>query len=189
MQINKNKSLEDLQGEVWKDIPDYEGFYQISNMGRVKSLLRVIEKSNGRKMTFKSKILSLNKHYKNEYLSVMIRIFEKHQRKSIHRLVGELFVNNDEEKFEINHIDSDKSNNRFDNLEWVSRSENQTHMAKNKKKTSIYSGVYKIRDNKFISHICHNSKKVLIGSYRTELEAYQARKKYELENNINNKYS
>jgi hypothetical protein len=98
-------------------------------------------------------------------------------------------VNNDEEKFEINHIDSDKSNNRFDNLEWVSRSENQTHMAKNKKKTSVYSGVYKIRDDKFISNICHNSKKILIGSYKTELEAYQARKKYELENNINNKYS
>jgi hypothetical protein len=189
MQTNNNKSLDDLEEEIWKDIPDYEGYYQVSNMGRVKSLLRIIQKSNNRIMTFQPKILSLNKHYKNGYFSVHLRIFDKVERKSVHRLVGLLFLDAVKDKLEINHIDSEKSNNRYDNLEWVSRSENASYMYKKKSKTSIYTGVYKVREGKYISNICHNGKKIRIGSFKTEEEAYQSRKQFELENNIDNKYS
>ena len=133
---NENHSLQDLEGENWKDILEFEGYYQVSNMGRVKSLHRVIHKSNGRIMTFKPKILLVNKHYKNNYNSVFLRVFDKFKRKSLHRAVAECFLEPIENKTEINHIDSDKSNNRFDNLEWVNRGENQSHMSKNKTKTS-----------------------------------------------------
>lgn len=174
--------------EIWKDIPEYEGYYAISNMGRVKSHLRIVHKSNGKIMTFKSKILSLNKHYKNGYLSVYLRVFDKYERKSIHRLVALMFLDSVDENLEVNHIDSDKNNNKFTNLEWVSRRENQCHMAKRKPKTSKYTGVNKLREDKFLSYICHKSKKIRIGSFKTEIEAYEARKKFELENNIYNKY-
>ena len=189
MQINNIKSLENLEGEIWKDIPEFEGYYQVSNMGRVKSLLRVVEKSNNRKMTFQPKILSLNKHYKNGYISAYLRVFDKKERKSVHRLVASIFLDSVNNKLEINHIDSDKSNNRFDNLEWVSRRENQSFMGKNKSKTSIYTGVHKPNYNRFIATIYYNGKKITIGSFKTEEEAYQSRKQFELENNIDNKYS
>lgn len=189
MQTNNNKLLDDLEGEIWKDIPDYEGYYQVSNMGRVKSLLRIIQKSNNRIMTFQPKILSLNKHYKNGYFSVHLRIFDKVERKSVHRLVGLLFLDAVKDKLEINHIDSNKSNNRYDNLEWVNRRENQSFMCKNKNKTSIYTGVHKPNYSRFISTIYHNGKNIILGSFKTEEEAYQSRKQFELENNIDNKYS
>ena len=89
---NENHSLQDLEGEIWKDILEFEGYYQVSNMGRVKSLHRVIHKSNGRIMTFKPKILLVNKHYKNNYNSVFLRVFDKFKRKSLHRAVAECFL-------------------------------------------------------------------------------------------------
>lgn len=175
--------------EIWKDIPEYEGYYAISNMGRVKSHLRVVHKSNGKIMTFKSKILSLNKHYKNGYLSVHLRVFDKSQRKSVHRLVALMFLDLADVNLEVNHIDSDKNNNKFTNLEWVSHMENQCHMAKKKFKTSKYTGVSKSREGKFISNIYYKNKRIIIGSFKTEIEAYEARKQFEQENNIDNKYS
>jgi hypothetical protein len=187
-----NNSLQDLEGEIWKDIIGFEGYYKVSNMGRVKSLFRVVNKSNGRIMTFQSKILSLNKHYKNGYYSVCLRFFDKVKRLSVHRLVGKYFLEPIKNKNEINHIDNDKSNNRYDNLEWVNRAENQCYFYKDKSKTSKYSGVYLSKDTKkrkYIAHICHNAKKIRLGRFETEEEAYKARKQFELDNNIINKYS
>lgn len=189
---NKNKSLQDLEGEIWKDIIGFEGYYQVSNMGRVKSLHRVVHKSNGRIMTFKPKILSINKHYKNGYYSVFLRVFDNFKRKSLHRAVAECFLEPIENKTEINHIDSNKSNNKADNLEWVNRVENQCHMYKNTPKTSKYTGVFVSKDTKkrkYLAHIFHNSKRIIIGRFETEEEAYKARKQFELDNNIVNKYS
>ncbi len=184
-----NNSLQDLEGEIWKDIIGFEGCYQVSNMGRVKSLLRVVNKSNGRIMTFKPKILSLNKHYKNGYFSVYLRVFNKVIRLNVHRLVGQYFLEQIENKNEINHIDNDKSNNRYDNLEWVNRRENQCIMFKSRKKTSVYTGVHKPNYNKYISTIYYKGKKIVIGSFKTEEEAYKSRKQFEIDNNIINKYS
>lgn len=187
-----NNSLQDLEGEIWKDIIGFEGYYQVSNMGRVKSLFRVVNKSNGRIMTFQPKILSLNKHYKNGYYSVFLRVFDKAKRLSVHRLVGEYFLEPTENKTEINHLDYDKSNNVYTNLEWVNHTENQCHMHKNKIKTSKYTGVFISKDTKkrkYLAHICHNSKRINIGRFETEEEAYKARKQFELDNNIINKYS
>lgn len=140
-------------------------------------------------MLFQEKIINQTKHAKNGYYSVGLNDGFINSRINVHRLIALHFIPLVENKIEVNHIDFDKSNNRFDNLEWVSRSENQCHMSKKKNKTSIYIGVYKIREGKFISHICHNGKRIRIGSFKTELEAYQSRKQFELENNIDNKYS
>ena len=117
--------------EIWKDIKSYEGRYQISNFGRVKSLPRIAYRSTS---SFKvsEKIL---KSGLDKLGYERIRLGSKaHNDKStykVHRLVAIAFVDNADSKAEVNHRDSIKTNNRADNLEWSSRKENMQHAAKN----------------------------------------------------------
>lgn len=108
----------DLLGEIWKDIPGYEGLYQVSNFGRVKSL------NFGR--TGVHRVLKIQK-YPNKYTKVDLRHNGIIHTRNIHRLVAESFIPNPENKTDVNHIDGDKHNNRVENLEWVTRSENMKH--------------------------------------------------------------
>ena len=102
--------------EIWKDISGYEGLYQISNLGRVKSFPR-----NG---TIKSeRILNLF-HTKDGYLFVCLRNKGRSYPK-IHRLVAEAFLDNPYNKETVNHIDGNKENNNVNNLEWATRSEQE----------------------------------------------------------------
>lgn len=100
--------------EVWKPIDGFDG-YKVSNLGRVWS------DKTGR-------FLSANIRSRTApYLEVQLCIKQKHKHKSIHRLVAEAFIDNPEGKEQVNHIDGDKQNNRVDNLEWVTCSENAIH--------------------------------------------------------------
>lgn len=109
--------------EIWKPIKGYEGLYEISNLGRVKSLSRVTP-HNGR--VYPTKILKPHINTK-KYLDVELSQNGLKQRYRIHRLVAETFIPNPNNKPQVNHIDCDKSNNRVDNLEWCDNSENQRH--------------------------------------------------------------
>ena len=118
-----------MEEEIWKDIKGYEGLYQVSNLGRVKSLDKYVNCKNNHKRLIPGKILAPEvggKNYKIEgygYYHVMLYKERKGSSKNIHRLVAETFViNPDPENFkEINHIDENKLNNRADNLEWCNR--------------------------------------------------------------------
>lgn len=96
--------------EIFKDIKGYEGLYQVSNMGNVKSL------GNGGSNS-KEKILKPQKNYKN-YLFVGLWKQGKRKFYLIHRLVAEAFINNPNNYEEVNHRDEDKTNNTIENLEW-----------------------------------------------------------------------
>lgn len=112
--------------EIWKDIPGYKGYYQASNLGRIKSLHRTIIRSNGWKQTFRERILIPVKQ-KNGYLAVQLRKVNYGGSYYIHKLVIESFKDNVFKKSDINHIDSNKLNNNIINLEYATRSENMKH--------------------------------------------------------------
>lgn len=117
--------------ELWKDVTGYEGLYQVSNLGRVRSLDHETEVVRGGStliISKKGKVLSPTKR-KHGYLGVMLYGKGGHKKRgfktfSVHRLVAEAFVENPNGYDEVNHIDECKQNNRADNLEWCDRKYN-----------------------------------------------------------------
>ena len=110
--------------EIWKDVKGYEGSYQVSNLGRVKSLDRIIVYSNGRIHNQKGK--NINGFINTSgYMSVDLYKNGKSKKHYIHRLVATMFIDNPRDKNEINHIDENKLNNCAKNLEWCTSSENK----------------------------------------------------------------
>lgn len=104
--------------EIWKDISGYEGVYQVSNWGNVKSLERSVNIKSSSKKLFpvKEKILTPSKN--TRYCFVTLRKNKKSYRHSVHRLVAEAFIPNPLNLPEVNHKDENKRNNSVDNLEW-----------------------------------------------------------------------
>jgi len=116
--------------EIWKDIRGFEGKYQISNLGRVRSLDRfeIVTNPRGKFKRFrKGKILSLND---NGHGYLTVKLGRKGGRHYVHRLVAEHFVDNPLNLPEINHIDNNTKNNVASNLEWTTRQDNILHMVK-----------------------------------------------------------
>jgi len=185
---HQNLSLKDMEGEIWKDIEGFEGYYQISSLGRVKSLSRLVCRGYVYYMC-KDKIRKI-KVNRIGYIRVTLWLENKSKSFLIHRLVALNFIDNPNKKSEVNHIDSIKFNNNLKNLEWVSSLENKSHRKKFKTTRSKYVGVSFGNKNKnaWQSSIFHNNKNIYLGIYKTEEEAYQVRCEYEKNNNIENKY-
>lgn len=118
-------SLEDFEGEVWKDIIDYEGWYQVSNMGRIKSLDRWIEYApripGGKKSIRFQKGTIIKASIYGQYLICHLKKNNKSKAIKFHRLVCSTFHPNPHNLPEVNHINELKSDNRADNLEWCTR--------------------------------------------------------------------
>lgn len=109
--------------EVWKDIKGYEGLYQVSNFGRIKSLER---KRIDRNQILPEKILSIRKK-ENGYLTVSLNKNTKDKKHLVHRLVAQAFIPNIDNKPCINHKDENKTNNNVDNLEWCTHKYNSNY--------------------------------------------------------------
>lgn len=115
--------------EIWKDVCGYAGVYQVSNFGNVRSLDRYIK---GHKSEFLKKGSTMKQTKRTK--GYMFVSFSHEKRKltcSVHRLVATAFIDNLEDKPQVNHIDCNKSNNSVLNLEWCTNSENQIHAFKN----------------------------------------------------------
>jgi hypothetical protein len=112
--------------EIWKDVIGFEGSYQVSNMGNIKSLEREIKHFRGGLMTLKERILNPCANSKGYSIAILSKENKRHV-KSMHRLVASAFIHNHENKITVNHKNGIKNDNRLINLEWATVSENVKH--------------------------------------------------------------
>lgn len=114
-----------LPMECWRWIPGYEGWYQVSTRGRVRSVDRWVTDNTGRKYLIKGKILKPTRD-KDGYLTVNLHRDGKKRTFKIHRLVAMAWLDNPEGKPQVNHRDEDKTNNSVENLSFMTAKENVT---------------------------------------------------------------
>ena len=107
-----------MEQEIWKDVVGYEGLYQVSNLGRIRSLAKI---NKNKEKLIKQAIQN------NGYVHVCLCKNKATKIKTVHRIVALAFIPNTLNKPEINHKDGNKQNNCVDNLEWVTRKENVNH--------------------------------------------------------------
>lgn len=168
-----------MQEEVWKDIPEYEGCYQVSNQGNVRSLDRLVMMKGKYKFIKKGKLMSPHINGRG-YLSTVLSVNSKRETFTIHRLVALAFFNHRYDKslgLVIDHIDGNKFNNNIKNIQIITQRDNTIKSLDKKNKTSKYIGV-----SKYIKHsnirwrgsIWKNGKQFFTKSYIEEDEAYKA---------------
>lgn len=146
--------------EIWKDIKGYEGLYQVSNTGKVRSLDRTVIGKNNSKRLIYGKELSKTDNGRG-YDKVALQNDGRNTRKicKVHRLVAETFIPNPENKPEVNHINCNKKDNRVSNLEWSTSSENSKHAYDNNlKNVSRSKRVARINDEGKILEIFNSAR-------------------------------
>lgn len=116
--------------EIWIDVLGYEGFYKVSNTGKLKSLKRIIKRNDGKYNHIFEKIMTGGKTPRG-YTFHCLKICNVKEQKYIHRLVAQAFIPNPLNLPQVNHIDGNKSNNDVSNLEWCTSKENMMHAYNN----------------------------------------------------------
>ncbi len=170
--------METYNNEIWVDVIGYEGLYQVSTHGKVR---------NGRGTVLKP-------YLSNGYEKVSLTVNGKTKKWFVHRLVAINFIATPDRDVHlvVNHIDGKRTNNHSVNLEWITLSENNTHGYINKERSSTYPGVRKVMNTKKITWRAEgylDGKKHSLGCYPTEEEAINARKLFDSQNGLINKYA
>jgi len=155
--------------EIWKDITEYEGLYQVSNLGRVKSLERIsVQNHKLNERILKSGVSS------NGYLTVALHKKKTRKTFMVHQLVSIAFLGHKRNGYNVvvDHINNNPLDNSIENLQLTTARHNSS---KNRTGTSVYTGVsWHSRDNNWSSSIRINGKKIHLGSFNDELKAHEA---------------
>ena len=122
--------------EEWKAIPGYEGYYEASTYGNIRSVDRILNCPWGKIYPAKGKYKKQS-YGKDKYLFVCLSKENKHKSLPVHRLIAKTFIPNPNNKPQIDHIDGDKTNNRVDNLRWCTAKENNNNPITRKRKHEI----------------------------------------------------
>lgn len=129
-----------MDEEIWAPIAGYEDLYEVSNMGRFRSLPRIRRAKCGKTAFNKGKILTPQLSVAGRYLRVALSKDGKVRDEFAHRLVAAAFLPNPDNKPEVNHDDGDRTNNKVSNLEWSTRKENADH--------AVETGLHKATANR-----------------------------------------
>lgn len=138
MEMYKNLSLEDLPNEEWRDVVGYEGLYQVSNLGRVKSLTRLDSKGRKVKEIIRKQVIA-----NTGYPCISLYDKEGHDMLyCVHKIVAKAFIPNIENKPCIDHINCIRDDNRVENLRWVTHKENNNNPITNKRMREVQKKKY-----------------------------------------------
>lgn len=171
--------------EVWKPVNGYEKHYEVSNIGRVRSLDVLVNSKHKLGRLKKGKLLK-QENVIGGYKRVAFCVNNKKKRYSVHRLVASHFILNEKNKPQVNHIDKNTSNNRVENLEWVTIRENMSHQKRGENK---FTGIHKLKNsNTYQVKIFIEGVNIYLGSSTNILKAKKIYSDYIKKNNIKNKY-
>jgi hypothetical protein len=177
--------------EIWKEVLGYEGLYEVSNLGRVRSVDRYVNSgglnSEDRLSLKKGKILNCSPT-KRGYTRVSLSKESKTQQIMIHRLVAIAFLDAIPGKTNVNHINGIKEDNRVCNLEFVNQRENVLHAKIYTMDKACPFVSYLKKYNRYESSILINGKTKKLGRFKTEEEAFNSYVKALEENGLENKY-
>jgi len=172
--------------EVWKDIPNYEGLYQVSNIGRVKSLSRKVKHPSGGLRSINERILSSSVN-RDGYLKITIIKLGSLKTFIIHQLVAMVFLGHEPcgMRLVVDHIDNNKLNNNVDNLQVITSRENTSKDRKGYSSKHIGVSWCK-QSNKWLASIRMNGVSKYLGRFTSELDAAESYKEaLELVNKLN----
>tara|TARA_R110002050_G_scaffold298272_1_gene461282 strand:- start:107 stop:604 length:498 start_codon:yes stop_codon:yes gene_type:complete len=162
--------------EIWKDIPGWEGDYQVSNLGRVKRLFRL--SSNSKKMP--EKILKIKNKENSKYLRVKLYKNSKGRGYYVHQLLAMCFLGHTlDSNLVVDHIDNNPLNNNLNNLQLVTRRKN---FVKDNSNKNGFTGVA-CQNGYCRASVMHHKKRIHLGNFKTPEEASDAYQKYISENN------
>lgn len=161
--IYKDHSSDDLEGEIWKDVVGWESYYAVSNLGRVKTKERTYTCSNG-SVRFVHQKIKQTYFDEDGYERVCLYLNNTSKLMGVHRVVAEAFISNPDNLPQVNHKNGDKSNNRVDNLEWMTNTDNIRHSIQIGTRTPGCKPVVRQEDNKVFSSIAELHREIG-GSY------------------------
>jgi hypothetical protein len=170
-----------MKKEIWKSVEGYEGIYEVSNMGRARSLPKKwVCGNNNNNFYHDGKILKTSPNSEG-YINIFLYKNGKRKTYKLHRIVAIAFIDNPNKYPLVDHINGIRHDNYIDNLRWCTNRQNSSFDNRNIKKTSKYAGVsIHLPTNKWRARIVINKKEIHLGLFNSQedaLESYENAKK------------